>query len=82
MIDKIEELGVKLVRVDFTSLSDEIGKDLSRSDRKNLPVNLVYPPNYPASPAIMMNELVTPDDAIFAMNYLAENMEQPADSNP
>ena len=39
-----------------------IAKEIERTDRDNLPVNLIYPPNYPEEPAIMLNELVVPDD--------------------
>ena len=61
--DRLRELNVELVQVDFTDTSDQvIAKEIERTDRDNLPVNLIYPPNYPEEPAIMLNELVVPAD--------------------
>ena len=70
--DKIEELDVALIKVDYTIISPEEQKDLARTDRKNLPVNLIYPPDYPERPAVLLNELVTPDDVLFVLDYLSK----------
>lgn len=53
------------MRVDYTDTSDKvISKEIARTEQQNLPVNLIYPPNYPLEPAIMLNELVTPKDVL------------------
>ncbi len=57
--DRIKELGVELVKVDKTSNPPEIAVDLQRSDQAAIPVNIVYPPNYPEEPAILLNGPMT-----------------------
>lgn len=34
--------------------------ELNRTDSKNIPVNLIYPADYPNSPAIMLPEVLSP----------------------
>ena len=54
VLDKLEELGVELVKVDMTGKEEIYTVDLSRADRKIIPVNLVYPADYPKRPAILL----------------------------
>lgn len=64
MLAKLEELGVELVVVDDTLREQRIARDLLRVDRSIIPVNLVYPPNYPEEPCILLEGLIAPDDAL------------------
>lgn len=49
--------------------------ELARAERHNIPVNLVYPADYPNRPAILLEEWISPADALEALNKIA-----PADS--
>lgn len=51
-------------------------KELARTDQKNIPVNLVYPADYPNSPAIMLGELIGPADALKALNKIAPETDE------
>ncbi len=82
VIETIKELDVQLVAVDFTNRDPVVNKELVRTGRKLIPVNLIYPPEYPVKPAIMLNELVTPDDVLFVLNYLSEQSKEFQDSKP
>jgi thiol:disulfide interchange protein len=62
--EQIEKLGVELVKVDYTDKSPEITTDLQRSDQSMIPVNLIYPPNYPREPAILHSGIMTPGQAL------------------
>ncbi len=53
--------------VDDTLREERIARDLARSNRSVIPVNLVYPPNYPEEPAILLEELISPADALKAL---------------
>ena len=44
-------MDVELVVVDNTHFEERIATDLNRVDRSIIPVNLVYPPNYPEEPS-------------------------------
>lgn len=46
-------------------------KDLARAERSNIPVNLVYPADYPARPAILLEELISPAQALEALAKIA-----------
>lgn len=61
--------------VDNTLKEDRIAKDLLRADQNYLPVNLIYPPNYPEEPAILLNELIWPSDALLALERM-EKIQQ------
>ena len=50
-------------------------KDLARADRRIIPVNLVYPADYPNSPAILLEELISPNDALRALDRLTGSVE-------
>ncbi len=68
VLERLRELGVCLIMVDMTTVTEEMTKDLSRADRKIIPVNLIYPADYPARPAILLEELISPQDALDALN--------------
>ena len=55
---------MKLIVADMTKTDQRINKDLARSDRRQIPVNLIYPPNYPEEPAILLEGLVFASDAL------------------
>lgn len=61
-MDRLRELNVELIQVDFTARDRVTAREVERTERDNLPVNLIYPPNYPEEPAIMLSELVAPAD--------------------
>ena len=45
--------------------------ELKRTEMKNLPVNLIYPADYPKRPAIMLPEFISPNDALKALEKIA-----------
>ena len=53
--------------------------ELARSEMNNLPVNLLYPADYPNSPAIMLPEFISPGIALEALNRIAPKSKQQAD---
>ncbi|QDT11208.1 hypothetical protein [Planctomycetes bacterium K23_9] len=55
---------MELIVVDDTLREERISRDLARADRQILPVNLIYPPNYPEEPAILLDEFIGPADAL------------------
>ena len=55
---------MELVVVDDTLREERIARDLKRADRSIIPVNLIYPPNYPEEPAILLEALISPGDAL------------------
>jgi hypothetical protein len=55
---------VELVVVDDTLREERIATDLLRVDRSIIPVNLIYPPNYPQEPAILLEGFIGPNDAL------------------
>lgn len=71
MLDKLEELGVELVKVDMTGKEAVYNNDLARADRSSIPVNLVYPADYPNRPAILLEELISPSQALEALAKIA-----------
>ena len=78
VIEKLKELDVELVVVDDTLREERIARDLKRADRRILPVNLIYPPNYPEEPAILLEELISPGDALKAlarMEKIQDNLQ-------
>ena len=54
--------------------------ELARSEMNNLPVNLLYPADYPESPAIMLPEFISPAVALEALNRIAPKTEQQEES--
>lgn len=71
----MKDLDVALVVADMTSndASLEIKKDLERikleggGTQSNIPVNLIYPADYPNSKAVLLDELIGPDDVLKAI---------------
>ena len=61
-----------MVVVDNTKVEERIAEDLDRAGRKIIPVNLIYPPNYPEEPAILLEELISPDDALLALGRMEQ----------
>ncbi len=48
-------MNVSFVKVDFTKNKNREKLELKRTGADALPVNLIYPPNYPAEPAIKLS---------------------------
>ena len=59
----------------MTNNDQAMSKDLARADRRVIPVNLIYPVNYPAEPAILLEELISPGDAIKALEWASKSSE-------
>lgn len=72
VLAKLEELDVELVVVDDTLREERIAKDLKRIDRTIIPVNLVYPPNYPEEPAILIDAVFSPQQALDVLARMEE----------
>ena len=72
VLAKLEELNVELVVIDDTLREERIARDLSRADRNIIPVNLVYPPNYPEEPCILLEGLIGPSDALKVLARMEE----------
>lgn len=62
---------MELVKVDMTGKEAVYNDDLARADRSSIPVNLVYPADYPNRPAILLEELISPAQALEALNKIA-----------
>ena len=75
-MDKLEELRVELVKVDMTSNDAVYKSELIRTEMKNLPVNLIYPADYPNSPAIMLPEFLSPAVALEALERITPESEK------
>jgi hypothetical protein len=76
VLEKLKELDVVVVAADisdnFSTYSEAIKRDLARADgRATIPVNLIYPANYPDEPAILLEELVSPSEALEALSRVA-----------
>jgi thiol:disulfide interchange protein len=72
VLEKLEKLNVQLIKIDDTEKDPRISRDLARSDRSIIPVNIVYPPNYPHEPAILLEELISPADALRVLERMEE----------
>ena len=68
VLKKLQKMGVVLVKVDMTGNEEIFTRDLARAERSNIPVNLVYPADYPARPAILLEELISLGHAIEALS--------------
>ncbi|NNE92021.1 MAG: hypothetical protein HKN23_10275 [Verrucomicrobiales bacterium] len=73
--EKLEELDVVLIQADNTARKPEIDTDIRRFDRVQLPVNIVVPSD-PDQPLILMPELISPEDAIRALELAARGSEE------
>jgi len=49
--------------------------DLLRVNRSIIPVNVIYPPNYPEEPAIMIDTLFGPAEAMKILDRIQEVIE-------
>lgn len=78
---RLDELGVELIKVDMTINEQILTKDLARAERKNIPVNLIYPADYPARPAILLEELFGPAQALKALDRIAPEPETQSTGN-
>ena len=67
---------MEFVVVDDTLREERIARDLSRADRSNIPVNIIYPPNYPTEPAILLDGLIGPAQALQVLDRM-EELTQP-----
>lgn len=61
---------MELVQADKTAPRPDIDLDLKRFGRANLPVNIVVPAD-PNQPLIMMPEIISPQDALKALDLAA-----------
>jgi len=68
----MNKMGISFVAVDFTSKEDYLWQELKRTDDKLLPVNLIYPPNYPEEPAIKLEAIVSPADVHLVLDRMEE----------
>lgn len=77
MLARLKELNVELVVADDTIRNPAIAVDLNRigTGRPVLPVNLIYPPNYPEEPAILLEVIVYPSDVLKVLDRMAEIQE-------
>ncbi len=80
MIQKLQELNVELVVVDDTLREERIATDLKRADRSILPVNLIYPPNYPEEPAILLEALISPAQALEVLARMEQIQQDSSDA--
>ena len=76
MLAKLRQLNVDLIVVDDTLQEPRIARDLKRADRNIIPVNLIYPPNYPEEPAILLEELIGPNDVMKVLARMEEIQNQ------
>jgi thiol:disulfide interchange protein len=82
VLAKVKELNIEFVVVDDTLREERIAKDLLRAGRSNIPVNLIYPPNYPDEPAVILEENFGPAKALKALERMEEVLNLLGDSNP
>lgn len=80
-MDRIEELGIRLVKVDMTGNEQLYKTDLARAERNNIPVNLIYPTDYPNKPAILLEEIFGPSQALEALDQIASGREVASKAN-
>ena len=71
---------MQLVKLDMTDNKQLYFDDLARSEMHNIPLNLIYPADYPESPAIMLPEFISPAVALEALNRIAPETEQQEES--
>ena len=76
LVTRLKDLGVSFVKVEYTARKDRERLELERAGAAVLPVNLVYPPNYPTEPAIKLSSLVSPAE----FNRVLDRMEEILDS--
>ena len=57
--------------IDMTDDDEVLANDLSRTGRQTLPVNIIYPANYPNQSALLLEGLITPTQALNALETVA-----------
>ena len=60
------------MQADFTANRDRERAELKRTGSDALPVNLIYPPNYPAEPAIKLSANLLESE----INQVLDRMEE------
>ena len=81
---KLRDLGVVLVAADMTVTeeSEAVKADLARADRFTISTYLVYPANYPEEPAILLEEVISPDDVLTALKRISPKKKKQSGSGP
>ena len=69
---------MELIQADNTAHRADIELDINRFDRSNLPVNILIPAD-PDQPLIMMPEVISPADALKALDFAANGKKFAAD---
>ena len=64
LVNRLKALNVSFVKVDFSSDREREAEwtELTRTGSDALPVNFIYPPNYPNEPAIKLSANVLPGE--------------------
>ena len=70
LVKRLNKMEVSFVKVDFTTKGNSQWKELARTGEKTLPVNLIYPPNYPDEPAIKLEFLFGPADVDLVLDRM------------
>lgn len=76
VLEKMKELNVEYIIADYTSMDENISIDLTRMDQEAIPVNLVYPTNYPTEPAVLLKEVITPGQALKTLERMEKIQKQ------
>ena len=69
---RLKKMKMSFVAVDFSKKEDYKWKELKRTDSSMIPVNFIYPPNYPEEPAIKLEAVVSPA----AVNKVLDRMDE------
>gem|GEM_PF-4524980 len=72
VIARLTELNVELIKADDTSADPAIKADLDRFKRAGLPQNIIIPRD-PDQPYIVMPEVISPADALQALEEALGN---------
>ena len=62
LIERMNKMKISFVAVDLTQKEGDEFEDFQRTDTLRIPVNFIYPPNYPEEPAIKLESLITASD--------------------
>jgi len=72
LVTRLKDLGVSFVKVDFTNKKDRERLELVRTGSSSIPVNLIYPPNYPIEPAIKLDAVISPEEVHRVLDRMEE----------
>jgi len=72
LVNRLKDLNVSFVQADFTANRDRERAELKRTGSDALPVNLIYPPNYPTEPAIKLSANLLESE----INQVLDRMEE------